>query len=261
MRAHFFSVLLGFLSVLSLAGCRSRQDENPPPEQKATAYVAASTKAAIDEITAKFKTDAGIAVEVVSGASSGLAKQIEQGAAADLFLSADRASADFLIDKQLAGPYRNLLGNRLVVITPADSKLEIKSLEDLAGADVKRLAVGEPKVPVGEYARQALEKTGVLDKLKDKIVGGIDVKATLQFVARGEADAGIVYWTDTQGNSKVRVAYEIPLDLHQPIEYPLVVLKRAVDNQAALRLYEYLGSVQAAEIFNRHGFLVISGPP
>jgi len=121
--------------------------------------------------------------------------------------------------------------------------------------------LGEPKVPVGEYARQALEKTGVLKELQDKIVGGIDVKATLQFVARGEAEAGIVYWTDTLGNSKVRVAYEIPLNLHQPIEYPLVLLQRAADNNSALRFYEYLGSVQAAEIFKRHGFLVISGPP
>jgi molybdate transport system substrate-binding protein len=229
--------------------------------QKATIYVAASTKVAVDEIARKFQTDAGITVEVVSGPSNGLAKQIEQGADADLFLSADQTSVDYLTEKELTGPRRNLLANRLVVITPADSMLNFESLADLASADVKRLALGVPKVPVGEYARQALEKAGVLDELKDKIVGGIDVKATLQFVARGEAEAGIVYWTDTPGNSKVRVAYQIPLNLHQPIEYPLVVLLRAADNNSALRFYDYLGSVQAAEIFKRHGFLTISGMP
>jgi molybdate transport system substrate-binding protein len=252
---------LAILSLLLLVGCRGRESATPPAQQKATAFVAASTKGAVDEIAQKFKSDAGIEVEVVSGPSSGLAKQIEQGAGADLFLSADQASFEYLEEKQLTGPHRKLLANRLVVITPVDSMLEIKSLQDLAGPEVKRLALGEPKVPVGEYARQALEKVGILNELKDKTVGGIDVKATLQFVARGEAEAGIVYWTDTLGNSKVRVAYEIPLNLHQPIEYPLVVLKRANENSAALRFYEYLGSAQAAEIFKQKGFLVISGPP
>jgi molybdate transport system substrate-binding protein len=249
------------LSVLLLAGCGGRESATPPASLKATAFVAASTKAAIDEIAQKFKSETGIAVEVVSGPSSGLAKQIEQGGAADVFLSADQASFEYLSEKQLTGPHRKLLANRLVVITPADSTLEIKSLQDLASAAVKRLALGEPKVPVGEYARQALEKAGVLDGLKEKTVGGIDVKATLQFVARGEAEAGIVYWTDTLGNSKVRVAYEIPLNLHQPIEYPLVLLKRAAENDAARSFYAYLGSAQAAEVFKQKGFLVISGPP
>lgn len=249
------------LALSLLLGCSSRPSAPAPPLQKVTAFVAASTKGAVDEIAQKFQADAGILVEVVSGSSSSLAKQIEQGASADLFLSADQATADYLAEKQLTGPRRNLLANRIVVITPADSMLQIESLADLASAEVKRLALGEPKVPAGEYARQALEKAGILAELKDKIVGGIDVKATLQFVVRGEVEAGIVYMTDTLGNSKVRLAYEIPADLHQPIEYPLVLLQSAADNNSALRFYEYLGSVQAGEIFKRHGFLAISGPP
>jgi molybdate transport system substrate-binding protein len=212
-------------------------------------FVAASTKVAVEQIAADFNKETGIGVEVVPGPSSGLVKQIEQGAKAELFLSADQASADRLAEKGLIDERRNLLTNTLVVIVPADSSLEIKDLNALADASVKRLAVAEPKVPAGEYARDALTKAGILDKVQDKFVGGIDVKATLQFVARGEADAGFVYLTDAIGNSQVKVAFQVPADLHRPIEYPLVLLKQGTADAGAKRLYEYLGSEKAAKVF------------
>lgn len=222
------------------------------PTASVALYTAASTRDAAAEIAKAFEKETGVKVEVVPGPSSGLARQIEQGAKADLFLSADQASADFLAEKKLAARRKNLLTNRLVVIVPDDSTAEIKTLADLT--QVKRVALAEAKVPAGEYARQALAKEKLLDSLKDKIIGGVDVRATLQYVARGEVDAGIVYHTDAVGQSKVRVALEIPPALHAPIEYPLVLIEREKKNPAAVKLYEYLLSDKAADIFRKAQF-------
>jgi molybdate transport system substrate-binding protein len=147
----------------------------------------------------------------------------------------------------------------LVVIVPSDSAIEIASLADLA--KLKRIALAEPKVPAGEYARQALTKAKVLDSLKDKIVGGVDVRATLQYVTRGEVDAGIVYFTDSVGQAKVKVALEIPADLHAAIEYPLVLVEREKKNPAATKLFEYLQSEKAAAVFKKAQFGIAKEPP
>jgi molybdate transport system substrate-binding protein len=215
-------------------------------------YAAASTKDAVAEIAKNFEKETGIKVEVIPGPSSGLARQIEQGAAADLFLSADQASADYLAEKKLVAGRKNLLTNKLVVILPSDSAAEIKSLADLT--KLKRIALAEPRVPAGEYARQALTKEKLLDSLKDKIIGGVDVRATLQYVVRGEVDAGVVYHTDAVGQTKIKVALEIPAGLHSPIEYPLVQVAREKKNSAAVKLYEYLMSEKAAEVFRKAQF-------
>lgn len=228
----------------------------PAADDALKAYVAASTKEAVDTIAQQFTKDTGIAVEVSPGASSKLAKQIVEGGPADLFLSADQANADFLAEKQLIAKRRNLLGNRLVVVTPADSKLMIGSLADLASGDVKELALALEKVPAGEYGRQALRKTGVWERVEGKVVGGEDVRATLAFVERG-ASAGIVYLTDTIGNSKVRVAFEVDAALHAPIEYPLVLIKREPMNPNAVKFFDHLSSEKAAQVFRAAKFQVV----
>jgi len=217
-------------------------------------FAAASTKEAVEQAARDFQGQTDTPVEVSLGPSSGLAKQIEQGASADLFLSADQASADYLAAKQLVSERRNLLTNRLVVVVPADSDVGVRELRDLADPRIRRLALAEPKVPAGEYARQALRKAGVWDKVEGRVVGGIDVRATLQFVARGEAEAGFVYRTDALGQSKVRVAVEVEPGLHDPIRYPLVLLRREPIREAARRFYEYLGSEKAAGVFEHAGF-------
>jgi molybdate transport system substrate-binding protein len=109
-------------------------------------------------------------------------------------------------------------------------------------------------VPAGEYARQALHKAGVWDKVEGRVVGGIDVRATLQFVARGEAEAGLVYRTDARDQTKVHVAVEVDPGLHEPIRYPLVLLRREPMKEAARRFYDYLGSEKSAAAFERAGF-------
>jgi len=149
---------------------------------------------------------------------------------------------------------RNLLTNRLVVIVPADSKLKVDELADLASPEIKHLAVAEAKVPAGEYAREALQKSGVLERVAERFIGGIDVRQTLTFVARGEAEAGFVYLTDTIGNAQVRIVYEVPADLHKPIVYPLVLLEQGTKKPAAVKLNEYLGSPVAAEVFRAAKF-------
>jgi molybdate transport system substrate-binding protein len=220
-------------------------------------FAAASTKESAEQIAADFQAETGVRAVVSFGPSSGLAKQIELGADADLFLSADEASANYLASKALVAERRDLLTNRLVVVVPAKGDPELKGLGDLARSGVKRLALAEAGVPAGEYARQALSKAGALDQVKGKVVGGTDVRATLQFVRSGEADAGIVYTTDVLGDSAVRVALEIDASLHDPIRYPLVLIRREATHPAARRFYEYLLSAKAAEVFRRAGFGVV----
>lgn len=219
-------------------------------------YVAASTREVVEAIATRFQSETGVAVEVSPGPSSKLAKQIAEGATADLFLSADQANADYLGDKQLVAERRNLVGNRLVVVVPADSPLKLEKLDDLARDDVKEIALALEKVPAGEYAREALRQVGVWERVQAKVIGGEDVRATLAFVERG-ASAGIVYVTDTIGSSGVRVAVEIDPTLHRPIEYPLIVIKREPVKPRALELYEYLGSAPAAELFRGASFAVL----
>jgi molybdate transport system substrate-binding protein len=228
-----------------LLGCRSQ------PAQTVNVFVAASTADALGEIARDFEAETGVRVAISPAASSTLAVQIENGADADLFLSADEESADRAA-KAVGGERRDLLGNRLVVVVPADDPVSLAGLADLKGDRFKRVAVARADVPAGKYARQALQAAGVGDALKDRLIEGGDVRATLTYVVRGEADAGFVYATDAASNGTVRVAYEVPEQLHRPIRYPLLLLRR--DNPAARRFYDYLGGDKATAVFRRAGF-------
>ncbi|HEY5312625.1 MAG TPA: molybdate ABC transporter substrate-binding protein [Pirellulales bacterium] len=242
-------LLLGLLAV----GCsKSAPLEND--KRAISIWVAASASGTVDDLDDDFENETGIDVEVMPGPSSGLAKQIVEGAKADLFLSADKEMADYLAKKGLVAERTNLLTNHLVVITAWDSPVKVAQLSDLAEKQVRRLALAEPKVPAGEYARQALKQAGVLDAVLKKSIGGVDVLATLKYVALHEADAGIVYWSDTLGNSKVQVIYDIPDKMHEPIVYPLLLLKQGADRATVRRFYEYLRSPKAADKFRTAGF-------
>jgi molybdate transport system substrate-binding protein len=246
-----FRQLFGVGLALSLlAGSPSRAAEG----ERVTLFAAASTTGAVEEIAAAFTAETGIEVVVSPGPSSGLAKQIQQGAAADVFLSADQPNADYLEEEGFVAERVNLLTNRLVVIVPADSEVEIDALADLTDDAFRRVALAEEKVPVGEYARQALDGAGVLEAVVAKSVGGVDVRAALQYVARGEVDAGFVYHTDALGNRKVRVALEVDPASHRPIEYPLVLVRRDGINPAARRFFAYLQGETAAKAFREAGF-------
>ncbi len=241
--------LVGLLLLFLLAGCSGRTSSSSP----VVVFAAASTGDVLNELAGRFEKETGTRVEISPGPSSGLARQVLEGAPVHLFLSADQASAEALAARNLIDKRRVLLRNRLVVIVPADSGLQIKSLADLADPRVKKLALAEEKVPAGEYARQALRKADVWDRVKDRVLGGTDVRVTRQLVEQG-ADAGLVYATDARGDPRLRVAYEVPEDLHQPIEYPLVLLRPA--NAAAVAFYNYLGTEEAAAAFRKAGFQV-----
>jgi molybdate transport system substrate-binding protein len=227
---------------------------------KVLILAAASTTDAIDEIRLEFtRRHTEVTVRTSFAASNALAQQINAGAEADVFLSASSEWADFLEKRNLVARRLDLLGNRLVVIVPAGSKLRIAGAGDLVSGGIQRLALADPQaVPAGVYARAALEKLGLWKQLERRVAGAADVRQAVKFVEVGAADAGIVYATDTAGNDKVRVVLTLPAELSDSIRYPLVLLKRAEKDAAAVALYEFLRSPAAAAVFRRHGFIVLS---
>ena len=191
-------------------------------------------------------------------ASSTLARQIEAGAAADLFLSASGEWSEYLAQRKLVARQQELLANELVLIVPADSRLEITKPADLTSPQVRRIALADvASVPAGVYAKQALVKLDLWKQLSDKVTGAADVRQALQFVESGAAAAGIVYATDAAASKRVRVVTRFESGLSEPIRYPLVLLKHGSGNPAAVALFEFIASPAAAAIFRRHGFVVL----
>jgi molybdate transport system substrate-binding protein len=232
--------------------------------QSVTVFAAASLKTALDEIAAQWRKDTGKTARISYAASGPLAKQIEAGAPADIFISADVAWMDYAAERKLIKPEtrRNLLGNALVLVAPGDSKaqpLEINAGTDLLSLLGKdgRLAMGQPKsVPAGAYAEQALTSLGLWDKVKDRIAQTESVRATLLFVARGEAPLGIVYRSDAHAEPKVKVLGTFPESGHAPIVYP-IALVAASANPDAKPFYDYLATPAASAIFERESFDVL----
>ena len=235
-----------------LAGCSSASKP-----QAVSVFVAASAQEVLEQIGRDFEAETGTSVNCNPAASSTLARQIEQGADADVFLSADERWADYLADKELIAQRRDLLANRLVVVTPADHPLKLRSLADLAGDDIKHLALALDPVPAGRYARESLKNAGVWDRVKERVREGGDVRATLTIVARGEAEAGMVYATDAAASDKVRVALEVPEELHSPIRYPVVLVRRTGGSPAARAFYDFLNSQKARNHFREAGFQIV----
>lgn len=250
------------------SGCQGASSPAPkPPAEAATEnptqqavilFAAASTQDVLQTIVAEFRQhNPSIAVDASFASSAALAQQIAEGAPADLFLSASRQWADDLSQRQLIADEYTLLGNQLVAIVPADSTQAILKPEDLLTSDVEHIAIGEPdSVPAGIYAKQALEKLGLWEKLHDRLVPGEDVRHALAMVETGAAEAGIVYATDAAISDKVKVAFPFARDATEPIEYPLALTKQAAENAAARKLYHYLQSPAAATLFRQAGFRV-----
>jgi molybdate transport system substrate-binding protein len=260
---QFFFIAMLFCAatlVLGMPAAPSAAQTPADTSQSILVFAAASTSDALKEIAAEFERQhPGVKVRTSFAASSTLAKQIEAGAAADLFLSASPEWAEYLAKKDLVDRQRDLLGNQLVIVVPTESTLKIAGPADLLGKQITRLALGDPaSVPAGVYARQALTKLDLWDKLKDKVVGAADVRQALQFVERGAAEAGIVYATDASASDKVRVAVTIDPTLSEPIRYPLVLLPAGAKNQAAGKFYDYLASDGAGVVFRKRGFLVLT---
>ncbi len=228
--------------------------------EKVTVFAAASLTNALNEISAQYKQEKQTEVVASYASSSTLARQIEQGAPANLFISADQQWMDYAIDKNLmvADSRYTLLGNDLVLIAPKDSKLndvvinkETKWKSLLNGG---KLAVGDPDhVPVGIYAKESLEYLGAWDTVSPDMARTNNVRSGMALVERDEAPLGIVYGSDAVASDKVKVVGVFPADSHKPVEYPMAVVK-GQDNKAVRDFYDYLKTPQAAEIFKKYGF-------
>ena len=231
-------------------------------QQQILVYAAASLTDAMQEIGAEYQKTAHVAVRMSFDASSTLARQIEAGARADVFLSADTDWMDYLQKRNLIQPAtrRNLLGNALVLIAPAQSQIRLRIAPHFAlGAALGNghLATGDPdSVPVGRYARAALTSLGVWDEVAPKIVRAENVRAALMYVARAETPLGIVYASDAVVEKGVRVVDTFPADTHPPIVYPVALTRSA--QEAAAAFVAYLTTAQPRAIFVKYGFTVLA---
>ena len=222
---------------------------------------AASLTDVLKEISGGYQAKSKHTIKFNFGPSNGLARQIEEGAPADLFFSADLPQMDTL-DKNgrlEPGTRKNLLSNQLVIIVPADSKLAISSPKDLLKADVKRIALAEPSsVPVGVYSSKYLSDEGLWDQVKPKVVPVQDVRATLASVESGNVEAGFVYKTDAAISKKVKIVYEVPIDKGPKITYPAAIVKESKRKEAARDFMTYIQSPAAKDAFKRYGFVVLN---
>ena len=228
-----------------------------------TVFAAASLKNALDDINAAWKADAGKEATISYAASSALAKQIEEGAPADVFVSADVPWMDYLIerDRVRKDTVVNLLGNRLVLVAPAGSTATVEIGPDFDLLDALgdgRLAMAQvDSVPAGKYGKEALTKLGVWDAVEGHVAQAENVRAALALVASGEAPFGIVYATDANAEKAVKVVGTFPEDSHAPIVYPAAITAEAKSADAGAFL-EFLRSDKAAGLFEKQGFTVLA---
>ena len=229
--------------------------------QKLIIFAAASLKDALDEVNVAYQHENSQETATSYAASSTLAKQIEAAAPADVFISADLDWMDYLAKRNLIKPETraNLLGNRLVLIAPVNSPLNLAigpnfSLAQALGNG--RLAIADPNgVPAGRYGKAALQSLGVWSTIADRLAPAENVRAALALVARGETPLGIVYQTDAASDKAVKIVGIFPHDTHPPIIYPIAVVVSST-NPAALGYLAYLKSRAARPTFEKHGFTV-----
>jgi len=256
-RRSTLAVLAAFLAGLALA-CAAPALAQPGP---VTVFAAASLKNALDDVDAAYAARSHTPVRASYAGSSALARQIEQGAPADVFISADSDWMDYVAQKNLivAASRRDVLTNHLALIAPAASSVRLtirkgfplgKALGD------GRLAIAGPEVPAGKYGRASLTSLGVMDSVKDHLATAENVRGALAFVAQSEAPLGIVYDTDAKSEPKVKIVGLFPDASHAAIVYPmaLVAASHNPDGAAFLR---FLTGAKASAIFHKYGFIVL----
>lgn len=247
---------LGFAAMLFAAMPGAFAQENP------VVLAAASLKNALDDINSAWTEASGKQAVISYASSSALAKQIEEGAPADMFISADLKWMKYLSERDLINPEteQQLLGNRIVLIAGANSDVSAKIEPgfDLAGLlGDERLAMGNvDSVPAGRYGKAALESLGVWDSVSSKIAQAENVRAAMALVSLGEAPLGIVYQTDAAADSDVKIVDLFPENTHQPIIYP-VALTADTSNPAAGEFLSFLRTEKAKELFEKQGFTVL----
>lgn len=245
---------------LAVAACGGRTPPAAADGDRLLVFAAASLKDAMDEAAAAWAADGQPTVQVSYAASSALARQIDQGAPADVFISADLAWMDWLDERGLiqAGGRQDLLGNDLVLVAPAGTA---SPLELAAGPDpvLARLGDGHvamalvDAVPAGRYGREAFQALGLWGALAPRVAQADNVRAALMLVARGEAPLGVVYGSDARAEPRVRIVATFPAASHAPIVYPVAQVAASRHGNATAFI-DWLASPEAGEIFRRHGF-------
>ena len=259
------SVLL--LLVITFCGCKAGTPAPSIGETRDTGNLtvsaAVSLKDAFNEIGSLYKTRTGKTVNFNFGASGALQRQIETGAPVDIFASAGAQQMDALAGRELidAAGRRDFARNTLVLLAPSDSQLNLTAFADLADARVQKVAVGNPKtVPAGQYTEQVFNNTNLRDKLQAKLVLAEDVRQVLDYVVRGEVDAGIVYATDARSaGDRVRVVATAMEDTHVPILYPVAVIKDSKQKGAAQEFINLVTGAEGQSILRKYGFASAGG--
>jgi molybdate transport system substrate-binding protein len=223
-----------------------------------TVFAASSATDVLTDLAKKFEANHPVKVRLNFAASSVLARQIEQDAPCDVFLSADQKWMDYLADKHKIQTVsrKDIVGNRLVIVMPVDKKLTVKMEKgvDLAGAFTGRIAVGDPDhVPAGIYAKEALQSLGWWEALTNRLAPTENVRAALRLVELGEVDAGIVYLSDAKSSTKVVIAGDFPESAHSPIRYPAALC--GTTNPDARVFLEFLTGKEAAAMWANAGFV------
>jgi molybdate transport system substrate-binding protein len=249
--------------VLLLSGCRSGAppSSGSPRANELTISAAVSLKDAFNELAELNEKRNGTKVHFNFGASGALQKQIEQGAPADVFASAGAKQMDELATKAFVEPSsrQDFARNELVLVVPAASGVAVSSFADLNKAEVKKIAVGNPKtVPAGQYTEQTFSRLKLLPQLKSKLIFAEDVRQVLDYVVRGEVDAGVVYSSDAlSAGAKVKVAARAAGDSHDPILYPIAIVKESQQKEAAQKFIDLVVSAEGQSILTKHGFVTI----
>jgi molybdate transport system substrate-binding protein len=254
---RLWTLLVVFCALL-LAACNAPAQPEQA-EKEPIVLAAASLQEALEEAAKAWEAKGHVPPALSFAGSSALARQVESGAPADVFISADEEWMDELEAKGLLreGTRRTLLGNTLVLIAPAMSTAEV-AFNDPASLPAAlgdgRLAMADPEaVPAGRYGKAALEKLGIWKAVADRIAPSENVRAALALVENGESPLGVVYATDALITLKVKVVARFPATSHPPIRYPAAVLK-ASDNADAVGFLDFLASAEAHAIFARYGF-------
>jgi molybdate transport system substrate-binding protein len=257
-RLAFRRAFLGLVAAAIMAGCIAPQALAQGKD--ILVFGAASLKNALDDANALYQRQTSKKVVVSYGASSALARQIEIGAPADLFISADLDWMDYVAQRNLIKPATrsNFLGNTLVLVAPADSKVTLtigRNFPLAAALGGGRLALADPNaVPAGKYGKAALEALGVWSSVADKIAPAPDVRAALVLVARGETPLGIVYQTDAAADKAVKTVGRFPADTHPPIVYPIAITASSTHPDAQSYV-AFLKSDAAKPAFKKQGFV------
>ena len=248
MNRHFLTILVGLATAITTHAA------------DLTVHAAASLTDALKELQPAYERASGDKLFFNFGASSALARQIQEGAPGDVFFSADEAKMNALDKAGLLAPgtRADLLGNTLVIVVPADSRLTISSAADLTGPAVKKIAVAEPgSVPAGVYTKEYLTKLGLWDKILPKVTPCENVRASLAAVESGNLEAGAVYKTDALISKKVKIAYEVPASDGPKIVYPAAALKESKAPTRAAKFLAFLAGPEARAVFQRYGFTSI----